>query len=71
MAPEARGAAMALFALCLFLGQAVGVPVAAPIVDKWGAPPVFWTAAIILPSLALWFVHALKRRQFSGDTRNA
>jgi MFS transporter, YNFM family, putative membrane transport protein len=71
MAPEARGAAMALFALCLFLGQAVGVPVAAPIVDKWGAPPVFWTAAIVLPSLALWFVHALKRRQFSGDTRNA
>lgn len=72
MAPEARGAGMALFALCLFLGQAVGVPVAAPIVDRWGAPPVFWAAAVFLPLLAFWFAHAIKRRaQFSGDTRNA
>ncbi|MDI1286878.1 MAG: MFS transporter [Reyranella sp.] len=62
MAPEARGAGMALFALCLFLGQAIGVPVAAPIVDRWGAPPVFWAAAIFLPLLALWFAHAMKRR---------
>ena len=30
MAPEARGSGLALFALCLFVGQAVGVPVAAP-----------------------------------------
>jgi MFS transporter, YNFM family, putative membrane transport protein len=70
MAPEARGAAMALFALCLFVGQAIGVPIAAPIVDRWGAPPVFWAAAIVLPVLALWFVAALRRHQFSGDTRN-
>jgi YNFM family putative membrane transporter len=62
MAPEARGAGMALFALCLFLGQAVGVPVAAPIVDRWGAPPVFWAAAISLPLLALWFAAAIRRR---------
>ena len=70
MAPEARGAAMALFALCLFVGQAIGVPVAAPIVDRWGAPPVFWAAAIVLPLLAFWFVSALRRHQLSGDTRN-
>jgi YNFM family putative membrane transporter len=62
MAPEARGAAMALFALCLFVGQAIGVPIAAPIVDRWGAPPVFWAAAIVLPLLALWFAAALTRR---------
>jgi predicted MFS family arabinose efflux permease len=62
MAPEARGAGMALFALCLFLGQAVGVPIAAPIVDRWGAPPVFWAAAVFLPLLALWFAHAIRRR---------
>ena len=62
MAPEARGAAMALFALCLFVGQAIGVPIAAPIVDRWGAPPVFWAAAIVLPALALWFAAALRRR---------
>ena len=70
MAPEARGAAMALFALCLFVGQAIGVPIAAPIVDRWGAPPVFWAAAVVLPLLAFWFVAALRRHQFSGDTRN-
>ena len=53
MAPEARGSGLALFALCLFVGQAIGVPVAAPIVDRWGAPPMFWAAAIVLPLLAL------------------
>jgi len=62
MAPEARGSGLALFALCLFLGQAIGVPIAAPIVDRYGAPPVFWAAAIFLPLLALWFARALRRR---------
>ena len=62
MAPEARGAGMALFALCLFLGQAIGVPVAAPSVARWGAPPVFWAAAVFLPLLALWFAAAIRRR---------
>jgi predicted MFS family arabinose efflux permease len=62
MAPEARGSGLALFALCLFLGQAIGVPIAAPIVDRYGAPPVFWAAAIFLPLLAFWFARALRRR---------
>ena len=70
MAPEARGSALALFALCLFGGQAIGVPLAAPIVDRWGAVPVFWFAAIVLPLLALWFARALRRHQLAGDTRN-
>ncbi len=63
MAPEARGTGLALFALCLFVGQAVGVPLAAPVVDRWGAPPVFWAAAVVLPLLALWFAAALRRRK--------
>ncbi len=72
MAPEARGAGMALFALCLFLGQAIGVPVAAPVVDRWGAPPIFLAAALVLPLLAWWFSAAIGRRaQFSGETRNS
>lgn len=62
MAPEARGSGLALFALCLFVGQAIGVPVAAPVVDRYGATPVFWFAAIFLPLLAFWFAAALKRR---------
>lgn len=72
MAPEARGAGMALFALCLFLGQAIGVPIAAPIVDRWGAVPIFWGAAVLLPLLALWFSAAIGRRaaQLAGETRN-
>jgi predicted MFS family arabinose efflux permease len=70
MAPEARGSALALFALCLFIGQAIGVPIAAPVVDRWGAVPVFWFAAAFLPLLAFYFVGALRRRQLAGDTRN-
>ena len=65
MAPEVRGSALALFALCLFVGQAVGVPIAAPVVDRWGAVPIFWFAAIFLPALALYFAAALKKRHFS------
>jgi len=62
MAPEARGSALALFALCLFIGQAIGVPIAAPVVDRWGAVPIFWFAAVFLPVLALYFAYALRRR---------
>ncbi len=63
MAPEARGSALALFALCLFVGQAVGVPLAAPIVDRWGAVPIFWAAALFLPALAVFFAICLRRRR--------
>jgi len=63
MAPEARGSALALFALCLFVGQAIGVPVAAPIVDRYGAVPIFLFAAIFLPLLSWYFAWALKRRR--------
>ncbi|MGD9883204.1 MAG: hypothetical protein AB7U95_24145 [Reyranella sp.] len=62
MAPQARGPGMALFALRLFIGQAIGVPLAAPVVDRWGATSVFWTAAIVLPALALWLARAIRRR---------
>jgi MFS transporter, YNFM family, putative membrane transport protein len=63
MAPEARGSALALFALCLFVGQAIGVPVAAPIVDHYGAVPIFWFAAIFLPALSWYFASALRNRR--------
>ncbi|HYD07206.1 MAG TPA: MFS transporter [Reyranella sp.] len=63
MAPEARGSALALFALCLFVGQAIGVPIAAPVVDRWGAVPIFWTAALVLPTLALYFAVSLRNRR--------
>ena len=63
MAPEARGSALALFALCLFVGQAIGVPLAAPVVDRWGAVPIFWVAAVVLPALAFYFAVCLRNRR--------
>ena len=66
MAPEARGSALALFALCLFVGQAIGVPVAAPIVDRYGAEPIFLFASVFLPLLSWYFAWALKRHRFAG-----
>jgi predicted MFS family arabinose efflux permease len=52
-----------LFALCLFVGQAIGVPLAAPVVDRWGAVPIFWIAAAILPVLAAYFAVSLRNRR--------
>jgi len=55
MAPEARGLGVSLFALSLFLGQSIGVAMAAPVVDRWGAPAIYVAAACVLPVIALWF----------------
>ena len=55
MAPEARGAALALFACSLFAGQAAGVWLASHAVDAGGAGPVFVAAAVGLALLALDF----------------
>ena len=62
MSPEARGTSVALFASVYFLGQTVGVTLAAPVVDRFGAPPLFAISAILLPVLAWWFTGRLKRR---------
>jgi predicted MFS family arabinose efflux permease len=48
MAPDARGLAVASFACCLFLGQAVGVALAAPIYDNTGGAPLFLAAGMLL-----------------------
>lgn len=55
MAPEARGLGVSLFAFALFMGQSIGVASAAPIMDQYGAPPIFLIAALMLPFVALWF----------------
>ncbi len=55
MAPEARGLGVSLFALALFLGQSLGVALAAPVVDGLGAPAIYVVAAVILPAIAIWF----------------
>lgn len=63
MAPEARGLAVSVFAFFLFIGQSIGVALAAPIVDRYGTPPVYLAAAILLPLTALWFRRRLATRE--------
>ena len=60
MSPEARGTAVALFSCSLYLGQTIGVALAAPVVDRVGAPPMFIVAAVLLPALAFWFAGRLR-----------
>ena len=68
MAPEARGAALALFACSLFTGQSVGVWLASSAVDAAGARPVFVAAAVGLLLLALDFRRRLaKPRSVESD----
>jgi predicted MFS family arabinose efflux permease len=63
MAPEARGLAVSVFAFFLFIGQSIGVALAAPFVDHFGAPPVYLAAAVLLPLTALWFRRRLAMRE--------
>jgi predicted MFS family arabinose efflux permease len=62
MAPETRGAAVAIFACSLFTGQSLGVWLASQVVDAAGAAPVFAAAAVGLSLLALDFRRRLARR---------
>jgi predicted MFS family arabinose efflux permease len=62
MYPQARGTAVAGFSSALFLGQSAGVAIAAPMVDRAGAVPVFVMAALLWPALALWIWWRLGRR---------
>ena len=62
MSPEARGTSVALFASMYFIGQTVGVALAAPVMDRFGGRPLFVISAAVLPALALWFTRRLKRK---------
>ena len=61
IAPEARGIALGIFASSLFLGQSVGVAIAAPIFDNTGGWPIFLAAALFLVILA--FVYRAQARR--------
>ncbi|MNC95455.1 hypothetical protein D3C83_125800 [compost metagenome] len=68
MAPESRGAAVTLFAFCLFGGQSTGVWLASRVVDAVGTRPVFALAAVGLPLLAFNFRRLLARRKLNENT---
>jgi MFS transporter, YNFM family, putative membrane transport protein len=67
LAPEARGLSVSLFAIVLFTGQSVGVALAGPVVDRWGAQPVLIVAAGGLLAVIQWFRLQLLRRAVGGD----
>ncbi|WP_354004450.1 MFS transporter [Ramlibacter pallidus] len=62
MAPAMRGSGMALFAFCLFLGQAIGVWMAGASFDRFGALPLLLLPAVALPLTGWGFSAALRRR---------
>ena len=62
MVPQARGTGVTLFASMYFLGQTLGVALGAPVMDRFGAQPLFVISALVLPALAFWFTRQMKRR---------
>lgn len=62
MAPAARGTAVTLFSSTLFMGHSLGVAVAAAIVDRSSAIPVFAVSAGALLALAWWFAAQVRGR---------
>jgi predicted MFS family arabinose efflux permease len=63
MAPAVRGTSVALFAFCLFAGQAIGVSVAGFLLDHFGPTPLLLLPALTLPLAGSGFARALRRRQ--------
>jgi predicted MFS family arabinose efflux permease len=61
MAPATRGTAMALFAFCFFIGQAVGAWMAGYAFDHAGPAPLLLVPAAVLALMAWCFARALKR----------
>jgi len=62
LSAEARGTALGLFAAIFYLGQSAGAALAAPIVDRFGAPYAFLACVVGMPLTAYWFTRALTRR---------
>jgi predicted MFS family arabinose efflux permease len=62
MTPAIRGTGTALFAFCLFVGQAIGVSLAGWAFDHAGALPLLLVPAAALPLLGWGFAGALRRR---------
>jgi YNFM family putative membrane transporter len=69
MAPGARGTAISLFASAMFLGQSVGVLLAAALIERLGSGTVIALGGGVLLATGLWFAQALRRR--SGRLQTA
>lgn len=62
MAPAARGTAVSLFASALFLGQSVGVLLAASLIERIGSGAVIALGGGVLVIVGVFFAQALRRR---------
>ncbi len=62
MAPSARGTAVSLFASALFMGQSIGVLLAAALVGRIGSTAVIALGCSVLVAVGLYFSSALRRR---------
>lgn len=60
--PAARGTGVALFATSLFVAQSAGVALVAPVIDRWGLPPVYFASAAVLVVTAIWLAKWLGSR---------
>ena len=63
MVPASRGTAVAVFAFCLFTGQAIGVSLAGLAWDHLGPAAMLLVPAVGLPLTGGWFGRALQRRK--------
>jgi len=61
MVPAVRGTAVATFAFCLFVGQAIGVTAAGAVFDHLGHVPLLLAPGLALPLAGWWFARALRR----------
>jgi MFS transporter, YNFM family, putative membrane transport protein len=62
MAPAARGTAVSLFAAALFMGQSVGVLLAAALVERVGSGAAIAMGGVMMFALGAFFARALRRR---------
>ena len=65
MAPQVRGTAVSLFASAFFLGQSLGVVLAALLLEKLGAFPLFVVAGLCIPVIGVVFSRLLLLRHQS------
>jgi MFS transporter, YNFM family, putative membrane transport protein len=71
MTPQARGTAVAIFSSAIYLGQTLGVAIAALVFDRFTAVPLFAATAIALPALAWWFATKLRRHAMQTERRTS
>ena len=63
MAPHARGTAVSLFSSSLFLGQSIGVVLAASLIDRVGTGAVIALGGGMMALEGVYFAWALRRRE--------